>query len=237
MAEIQKERSKVLMTGGILIAGALLALPFQHPSNQSNISSNREQTQGQSLLALKGSTDAADIGLAIQPQTDSAMQALSAQSRREIGSQSPSFANQVHFPQNQATKPTSVTKMPVTKMPVKTLPVTSLPTVPDQYEPLLANARYTEMEQSFQQLDRRQAEIANSRQRELRFSRQERAPEMESVPYVIRDGDTLASIAEKFLGDSRFSNQIFAQNRQVIFNPSLLPIGQEINVIRPAARH
>ncbi len=49
----------------------------------------------------------------------------------------------------------------------------------------------------------------------------------------VRDGDTLASLAERFLGDAARADEILAVNRASIVNPDLLPIGVELVI--PAA--
>lgn len=50
----------------------------------------------------------------------------------------------------------------------------------------------------------------------------------------ILDGDTLASLAERFLGDSARAGELLEANRALISNPELLPIGVELVI--PAAR-
>jgi nucleoid-associated protein YgaU len=44
----------------------------------------------------------------------------------------------------------------------------------------------------------------------------------------IADGDSLATIALRYLGDQSRGEEIAALNRDVILNPSLLPVGREI---------
>ncbi len=46
----------------------------------------------------------------------------------------------------------------------------------------------------------------------------------------IHNGDTLASIAQHYLGAAHFADWIYVQNRQLIRSPHLLPIGTEINI-------
>jgi len=46
----------------------------------------------------------------------------------------------------------------------------------------------------------------------------------------IRNGDTLASIAENYLGQARFADWIYTQNQHLIRSPNLLPIGTQINI-------
>lgn len=48
--------------------------------------------------------------------------------------------------------------------------------------------------------------------------------------HKIRNGDTLASIAQHYLGAAHFADWIYVQNRQLIRSPHLLPIGTEINI-------
>jgi hypothetical protein len=57
--------------------------------------------------------------------------------------------------------------------------------------------------------------------------------------HKIVDGDTLASLAERFLGSADRAGEIFERNRDVLLDPNLLPIGVELKipprVNRPAA--
>jgi hypothetical protein len=48
--------------------------------------------------------------------------------------------------------------------------------------------------------------------------------------HKIRDGDTLASIAQHYLGAAHFADWIYVQNRRLIRSPHLLPLGTEINI-------
>jgi nucleoid-associated protein YgaU len=46
--------------------------------------------------------------------------------------------------------------------------------------------------------------------------------------YVLRDGDSLERLAERFLGDKSRAEEIFAMNRHVLSRVDLLPVGAEI---------
>ncbi|MEN1678921.1 MAG: hypothetical protein AAGJ46_04970 [Planctomycetota bacterium] len=46
--------------------------------------------------------------------------------------------------------------------------------------------------------------------------------------HIVADGDTLASLARRYLGDSSRAEELFARNRGVLDHPDLLPIGAEI---------
>ena len=48
--------------------------------------------------------------------------------------------------------------------------------------------------------------------------------------HVIKDGDTLESIAARYLGDAARHHEIFAANRHVLAHPELLPIGVSITI-------
>ncbi len=50
--------------------------------------------------------------------------------------------------------------------------------------------------------------------------------------HSIHDGDTLASLAQRYLDDSRRANEIFEANRAVLPDPDLLPIGVQIVIPR-----
>lgn len=70
------------------------------------------------------------------------------------------------------------------------------------------------------------------------------SPEARARPYRLRDGDTLESLAERFLGDAGRAEEIFEANRQVLAHPDLLPVGKTIMIpprmrvedLEPAAR-
>lgn len=48
--------------------------------------------------------------------------------------------------------------------------------------------------------------------------------------HKIVDGDTLAALAERYLGSSLRAGEIFEANRDVLFDPQLLPIGVELKI-------
>lgn len=48
----------------------------------------------------------------------------------------------------------------------------------------------------------------------------------------IVDGDSLESLAKRYLGDSRLAGALFRANRDVLSDPDLLPIGQRIKIPR-----
>ena len=53
----------------------------------------------------------------------------------------------------------------------------------------------------------------------------------------IRNGDTLASIAEHYLGNANLAGWIYNQNKHLIRRPDLLPIGIEIHIpAKPSGR-
>ncbi len=55
-------------------------------------------------------------------------------------------------------------------------------------------------------------------------------PPSRTVIHKIRDGDTLTSLARRYLGDGSRFQEIFAANRQRLPNADVLPIGVEIEV-------
>ena len=50
------------------------------------------------------------------------------------------------------------------------------------------------------------------------------------IRHVIVDGDTLPQLAERYLGDRSRADEIFAQNREALTSPELLPLGVTIVV-------
>ena len=51
-----------------------------------------------------------------------------------------------------------------------------------------------------------------------------------AVTHTIADGDTLAALAVRYLGDAKRWGELFEHNRDVLKNPDLLPIGQVIKI-------
>ncbi|MCR4415838.1 MAG: LysM peptidoglycan-binding domain-containing protein, partial [Thermoguttaceae bacterium] len=51
--------------------------------------------------------------------------------------------------------------------------------------------------------------------------------------HKIADGDTLAGLAERYLGDPSRAGEIYRANRDVLASPDALPIGRELKI--PAA--
>ena len=56
------------------------------------------------------------------------------------------------------------------------------------------------------------------------------AVEQQEISHVVTDGDTLATLASRYLGDSQRANELFDLNRDRLENPDLLPIGMMIRV-------
>jgi len=46
----------------------------------------------------------------------------------------------------------------------------------------------------------------------------------------IVDGDTLAELARRYLGDAARANEIFEANRDVLETPDVLPIGRKLRI-------
>lgn len=53
--------------------------------------------------------------------------------------------------------------------------------------------------------------------------------------HFIADGDTLSSLARRYLGDPSRAAELFVWNRDVLSHPELLPIGVELRVEGPEA--
>ena len=52
-----------------------------------------------------------------------------------------------------------------------------------------------------------------------------------TVQHVVRDGDTLQSLAQRYLGDARRGMEIFHANRDKLRSPQTLPIGDELIIV------
>ncbi len=48
--------------------------------------------------------------------------------------------------------------------------------------------------------------------------------------HQVRDGDSLETLAEKYLGDARFASAIYQANRAQLDSPDLLPIGSKLKI-------
>ena len=60
--------------------------------------------------------------------------------------------------------------------------------------------------------------------------------EIVNVRHVIRDGETLRSIAAEYYGDEQQALKIYEANRDKLSHPDLLPLGIEIDVPGAEAR-
>ena len=56
------------------------------------------------------------------------------------------------------------------------------------------------------------------------------APPAKLVRHKIIDGDTLPSLAKRYLGDKERYREIFEINRDVLSSPELLPIGRQLKI-------
>ncbi|MGO8690618.1 MAG: LysM peptidoglycan-binding domain-containing protein [Thermoguttaceae bacterium] len=56
------------------------------------------------------------------------------------------------------------------------------------------------------------------------------APEVAPRIHTIVDGDSLAALAERYLGAKEAAGAIFAANRDVLSDPQILPIGAELKI-------
>lgn len=58
------------------------------------------------------------------------------------------------------------------------------------------------------------------------------SPRSASKPiwHVVADGDSLAKLAERYLGDAHRAREIYEANREAITSPDLLPIGAELRI-------
>ncbi len=48
--------------------------------------------------------------------------------------------------------------------------------------------------------------------------------------HIVTDGDSLPKLAERYLGDSGRSSELYEQNRQLLTHPDLLPLGVELRI-------
>jgi nucleoid-associated protein YgaU len=55
-------------------------------------------------------------------------------------------------------------------------------------------------------------------------------PATEPRTHKIIDGDTLAALAQRYLGSTARADEIFEANRNVLSDPELLPIGAELKI-------
>ncbi len=55
-------------------------------------------------------------------------------------------------------------------------------------------------------------------------------PDASAHTHTVVDGDTLASLAERYLGSCSRAGELFQANRDVLSDPELLPIGVELKL-------
>lgn len=60
-------------------------------------------------------------------------------------------------------------------------------------------------------------------------------PAFKTVLHRITDGDTLASVAARYLGSASRWPEVFAANRDRLSNPEVLPINTELRIVVPAS--
>lgn len=58
----------------------------------------------------------------------------------------------------------------------------------------------------------------------------------EEIVHIVRNGDTLEKLAERYLGDAGRALELFDLNRDQLANPHLLPIGAELRIPIPPRR-
>lgn len=58
----------------------------------------------------------------------------------------------------------------------------------------------------------------------------------EEVVHIVRNGDTLEKLAERYLGDAGRALELFDLNREQLANPHLLPIDAELRIPVPVRR-
>ncbi len=99
--------------------------------------------------------------------------------------------------------------------PLTSHPVDQPPPLPDEYQPLFQPAHASHLAGAVAAMP-----AADTKPAPLRH-------------HTIHDGDTLESLALRYLGDSARAQEIFAANRNVLSDPEVLPIGVKI-VIPPS---
>ena len=58
------------------------------------------------------------------------------------------------------------------------------------------------------------------------------------ITHIIADGDTLARLAERYLGSGSVHDMLFELNRDILASPDVLPIGKTLKIPpRSAALH
>lgn len=59
----------------------------------------------------------------------------------------------------------------------------------------------------------------------------------ERMTHTVVDGDTLAGLAERYLGSAARAEEIYRANRDVLADPALLPIGVELKIPRERSKN
>ena len=122
---------------------------------------------------------------------------------------------------------------PVPK-PLKSRGADSPPAIPAAYEPLVQPERTdpaflaNENTDPAKVLPPQLRELSQGQRWPIQARHQETSMEVPPRPYRIRDGDTLESIAERYLGDPNRAGEIYERNRSLLPQPNILPLGQTL---------
>lgn len=137
------------------------------------------------------------------------------------------------FVGTQKTTASEALLAPVPK-PLQSREANSPPAIPAAYEPLVKPERTNpaflanEETDSANVLPPHLRELSQGQRWPIQARHQESSVEVPPRPYRIRDGDTLESIAERFLGNPNRAGEIYERNRSILPQPNILPLGQTL---------
>jgi len=207
-------KSKSLWVGIILIGGVVLSLPFRRSAPPEN--TNVDAAGGE--VWLKSPSWKADLDESEAAKlTDAALQSNTlAESQiavpQELSSDE-AVANEKDLarvtPRQFDTRPENSNSTPSASLAGQLVDLPS-DVVPVQREPLTENDSLPSRN------------VSANRPATNGFK---------TIQHIVRDGDTLQSLAKRYLGDARRGMEIFHANRDKLNSPQTLPIGDQLIIV------
>jgi nucleoid-associated protein YgaU len=212
MAAFAMERKKiVLLAAGVMLAGICAAWPFRRPSENPRVAPPAP----------------ADEGPILAPAQSAASVAPSSEPPREVpvaGDVATQPLSDAPVARGVANSTTAASEAPSAS---PSAPADSAPQPPPIAEP--AASRAASSTATIEPPAGRAAAVTPLVVSTPPIS--ESAPRPQSWRrHRIQDGDTLAKLAQKYLGDPAREAEIFTLNRDVLADPALLPIGAWLKI-------
>lgn len=202
---------RILIVVGVLGAGLLAALPFLRtgPSPAQDTPGASTSRSGLQLASESAAPAPIDMSLVDGPQP--------------LSDDEPAVTPPVL--RAESVEDTAESPGPET--------VVTLPQLPDSFsasltEPIVPDEAPVDPEQTQDASPARRPETIARRESTVHEPPRTSPPRRTWRRYLVRDGDTLESLAERLLGDAGYAEAIFQANRDRLSRRDLLPIGVEL---------